>query len=245
MKKISIILLAFLLSGMISGCGHSHEWIESSCQQPKHCSICGEEEGEVLSHVWNEASCELAKTCVLCGMTEGTALGHSWIAATCQKPQHCNVCGKNEGVSIPHNWKPADELAPQRCLDCGTMVPFEAPESGTVFLDSDLVKGSELTIHTADDEACYVKLKDENYEDVFSFFVRAGESISVPVPFGNYFVYFAYGTDWYGPKYVFGDDTSYGKDEEICDFENYTWEYTFVKTADGNFTETPIDSDEF
>ena len=125
------------------------------------------------------------------------------------------------------------------------MVPFELPESGTVFIGEELHKGSELTIHTSEVEACYVKLKNETGEDVFSFFVRAGESVTAPVPFGNYYVYFAYGTDWYGPEYIFGEDTTYGKDEEICDFENYTWEYTFVKSAEGNFIETPIQADEF
>lgn len=245
MKKMYSALLLCVAALFLTACGHSHVWEEANCVRPKMCVECDETEGEPLGHQWKDANCEKPQICSVCGDVNSPALGHMWIAASCQQPQHCDVCGKNEGVSLPHNWKPADELTPQMCLDCGTMVPFEAPESGTVFLDSDLVKGSELTIHTADDEACYVKLKDENGEDVFSFFVRAGESVSVPVPFGNYFVYFAYGSDWYGPEYVFGSDTSYGKDEELCDFENYTWEYTFVKTADGNFTETPIDSDEF
>ncbi len=245
MKKWYYMLLVCVMTILFVSCGHSHVWEDATCVRPKMCVECEDTEGEPLGHQWQEASCEKPRTCSVCGEEDGSALGHMWIAATCQRPQYCNVCGINEGVSLSHNWKPADAQTPQMCLDCGAMVPFELPESGTVFLGDDLFRGSELTIHTADDEACYVKLKQDDGSDVFSFFVRAGERATVPVPFGSYYVFFAYGTDWYGPEFVFGDDTSYGKDEEICDFEKYTWEYTFVKSANGNFTETPIDPDEF
>ena len=110
---------------------------------------------------------------------------------------------------------------------------------------ADLELTSELTIRSASGESCYIKLKDSAGNDVFSFFVRAGDSITVAVPSGYFYVFFAYGDEWYGPESLFGPDTTYGKDDELCDFENYTWEYTLYPTYDGNFSETPISADEF
>ncbi len=245
MKKACVFVLICMLAGVLLSCGHSHTWMDATCLEPRTCVECGETEGEALDHQWLEADCVQPKRCAACGQTEGTALGHMWIAATCQRPQYCKICGVNEGVSLSHNWIPGDSQTPQMCRDCGTMVPLALPESGSVFLGEDLVRGSELTIHTADEEACFVKLKTEDGQDVFSFFVRAGDTVTTAVPYGNYYVYFAYGTDWFGPEYIFGENTAYGKDEEICDFENYTWEYTFVKSEDGNFSDTPISADEF
>lgn len=49
----------------------AHEWVEATCQEPKHCSKCGETEGAPLDHVWTEATFAAPKTCTLCGETEG------------------------------------------------------------------------------------------------------------------------------------------------------------------------------
>ena len=119
------------------------------------------------------------------------------------------------------------------------------PANGQVFVGKNSYCGSELTIHGSTTQSCYIKLKDANKNDVYSFFVPAGETTVAPVPTGYYYVYFAYGTDWYGPEYVFGSGTTYAKDDELCDFTNYTWEYTLYPIQDGNFSETPIKADEF
>lgn len=118
------------------------------------------------------------------------------------------------------------------------------PVSGTAFIGKDLPVHSELTITTSSSH-CYIKLKNKNFQDVYSFFVRANDSVAVPVPSGQYYVFFASGKEWYGIDSLFGDGTSYSKDDEICDFENYTWEYTLTESVNGNFSETPISSDEF
>ena len=51
MKKVAMcMVLIVLLSVMITGCGHTHEWVEANCETPKTCSSCGETEGEALGH---------------------------------------------------------------------------------------------------------------------------------------------------------------------------------------------------
>lgn len=77
------------------------------------------------------------------------------------------------------------------------------------------------------------------------FFVPAGRTVEAPVPSGYFYVYFAYGTDWYGPEYIFGPETRYTKDDELSDYVNYTWEYTLYPSYNGNFSETPVDPEDF
>ncbi len=59
----------------------------------------------------------------------------------------------------------------------------------------------------------YVLLVDAfTGEDVAAFFVWPGETEEIGVPFGDYLVYFAYGSEWYGEDELFGFDTYF---EEI------------------------------
>lgn len=196
-------------------------------------------------HIWMEATCYRPKTCVDCGKTEGGLKEHTWLDATCTVGKQCFFCGKTEGVALGHSWSTGSSTTPAKCYLCGAMQPLALPRSGEVFIGSDLYKGSEITIKSSSEKSCYIKLKNSYKMDVFSFFVRAGESVSVPVPEGHYYVYFSYGTDWYGTEELFGDETTYAKDDELLDFENSTWTYTLYPTSNGNFSETPIDEEEF
>ena len=59
----------------------------------------------------------------------------------------------------------------------------------------------------------YVLLVDAfTGEDVAAFFVWPGETEEIGVPIGDYLVYFAYGSEWYGEDELFGFDTYF---EEI------------------------------
>ena len=125
------------------------------------------------------------------------------------------------------------------------MQPLSLPKNGQVFIGNDLYRESERSIKSSSGESCYIKLKGSSGVDVFSFFVRAGCSVTVSVPSGYYYVYFSYGKEWYGTEYLFGPNTTYAKDDELLDFKNYTWEYTLEPVYNGNFSETPVDEDEF
>ena len=78
-----------------------------------------------------------------------------------------------------------------------------------------------------------------------SFYVRAGDTVTVGVPSEYLYVYFATGDTWYGETNLFGKNTSYSMDDNICNFTQYTWKYTLYPVSSGNFEQTPIDEDEF
>lgn len=123
--------------------------------------------------------------------------------------------------------------------------PLEEPQTGTILYSNVDDTDSEISIFAPDDSSCVVKLKTVDGEDRLSFYVRAGDNITVSVPAEELYVYFAFGNSWYGYDYLFGGETSYSKDNNPCDFSKYTWEYTLSPIANGNFKETPIDSEEF
>lgn len=127
--------------------------------------------------------------------------------------------------------------------DDGTALAL--PANGYIFEGENLERNSELTIECKSDSNCYIKMKNRNDKTVFSFFVRSGQTCKVKVPAQSLRVYFAYGTDWYGPDKAFGKNTAYAKDDELLDFSSYTFTYTLYPVTNGNFTETPISADEF
>lgn len=237
------IMLVFLLVAV--GCAHSHDWEEADCTTPRHCSDCGETFGQAEGHFWTPATCTQAKQCTKCGETEGEPEAHLWLDSTCQEPKRCLNCGTVEGEPGDHSWKPGNDTTPEICSVCNEMKPLPLPESGQVFIQKVPALYSQLTIHASDYQSCYIKLKNPQMEDEFAFFVRAGDSITVDVPAREYYVYFAFGTEWYGTEYIFGEDTGYSKDEELCDFSTYTLEYTLEASYGGNFSDTPVDEEEF
>lgn len=120
------------------------------------------------------------------------------------------------------------------------------PASGTILSGKEYFD-SEITV-TADSSSSYVvSLKTSSGTDRLSFFVRAGETVTVGVPAEYLCVYFACGSLWYGygEGLMFGDETIYSKDDDLLDFTQYTWEYTLYPVYDGNFSETPSNEDEF
>jgi len=126
-----------------------------------------------------------------------------------------------------------------------TLAAVQEPRSGTILLGREDFEGSELTITASGGSSCVVKLKTASGTTRLSFYVRAGDTITVGVPAEYLYVYFASGDTWYGEKHLFGENTSYGMDDEILDFTQYTWEYTLYPVTNGNFSETPIDPEDF
>ena len=119
------------------------------------------------------------------------------------------------------------------------------PRSGEIIIGSEYYNGSEVTITTSSGSSCVVKLKTSNDKTRLSFYVRSGDTVTVGVPDEYLYVYFACGDTWYGERHLFGEDTRYSMDDEIKDFVNYTWKYTLYPVNDGNFSETPIDPEDF
>lgn len=73
MRFLPLLLIALMLV-MLTGCGHSHEWVEADCTNPKHCASCDETEGEALGHQLSEATYQSPAQCSVCGEAVGDAL---------------------------------------------------------------------------------------------------------------------------------------------------------------------------
>ena len=103
MRKTLIIVLAVLiLSIVLVGCGHTHEWEPATCESPMVCKTCGETEGIALTHEWIESTCTEAKHCIHCGAIQGETIPHSWNEATCTEAKICNNCKMTEGEALGH-----------------------------------------------------------------------------------------------------------------------------------------------
>lgn len=125
------------------------------------------------------------------------------------------------------------------------LTPVTEPQSGTILSGREVYDGSEITIRAASGKSCVVKLKNRSGTERISFYVRAGDTVTVGVPSEYLYVYFATGDTWYGNTDLFGSKTNYSMDDEIFDFTKYTCEYTLYPVTNGNFSETPIDADDF
>lgn len=244
-KKIAF---AFLIAGflfVLSGCGCRHEWLPADCVNPQRCALCGKEEAAALGHFWLEATCTTPKNCSLCGLEQGSAPGHRWVDETCTTPRICSRCGVESAGALGHAWVEETKTTPKMCTRCREAEPMAMPKSGQIFIGKKQSGQTNLTIKCSTSESYYVKLKNSSMEDIFSFFVPAGETVSISVPKKNCYVYFASGRDWYGPELLFGKSTSYSKDNELIDFGSYAITYTLIPTTYGNFSETPISADAF
>ena len=114
MKKVSSVLLIFLLIFTLSACGGNkcEHTYDNACDAI--CNDCGETR-EVSAHQWKDATCTTLKTCTVCGTTEGKMLPHNWEDATCLTAKTCKTCGATEGEPLGHT--PAEDDG-----DCGTDV---------------------------------------------------------------------------------------------------------------------------
>ena len=208
-----------------------HRWEEATCTNPITCARCEREKGEALGHKCVDATCLTPRTCTVCDMTFGNELGHSWRQATCANPATCFRCGITTGEPLEHQWIAATKTTPKTCEDCGKMEAM-MPDSGTVYINNGRNRYSQMTIHAARGQSLYIKMKTESGEDIFSFYAKAGQTTTVNVPTGHYYIYFASGHAWYGPEHLFGPNTRFTKDNELLDFSNYTW--TFYLDGSGN-----------
>ena len=253
--KIIFIVLFVLLLGVVTfvyvknqdGVICIHKWAEATCTAPKTCLKCGKTIDAPLGHIWADATCTSPKTCKRCGLTEGQPTEHVWTEATCTLPKTCSVCGKTEGLPLGHIWSNETSTEPKRCSRCNEMLPMTNPANGQVFIDryKGIKKDSSITINSSTTQAHYIKLKDTSGNDILSFYVAAGGHVTVSAPTGSYYVYFASGEKWYGPKYLFGEETQYSKDSTIQDLNKYTITYTLYPVVNGNFQDTPIKASEF
>ena len=121
----------------------SHEYIEATCIEPKHCDICEKSKGKSLGHSYI-LSATVEPTCTMSGKMQYicercddayyeviNALGHIYndeakvIDATCSENgiliYNCKQCGEVIEEEIPalgHNWIEANCTTPRICETC-------------------------------------------------------------------------------------------------------------------------------
>ena len=244
----SLLVLGIAIWAAFPGC-MVHSFSKATCTKPKTCSVCGATRGEALGHSWLAASCSQAKTCEVCGTTDGKPLPHKWIKATCKAPKQCKICGATSGKKLNHQWSEETVELPKKCKLCGKILPKDTPENGEVLFSNKKRSLCQIVINNESTD-CFVKLKDEDDNDVIGFFVRADQTAEVSVPTGSYYAYFAFGDKWYGTKYLFGKNTKCSMDEEIRDYWASSKQYgirtyTLYKVSNGNFTPKEIDIFDF
>lgn len=91
----------FLLAFYFDVC--SHEWVDASCAEPRHCIFCGETEGQPLGHRWKDGTCAKPQVCMVCYTTGEKTQNHEWNKATCTSPLQCRHCGKTKGNPKAHS----------------------------------------------------------------------------------------------------------------------------------------------
>ena len=108
----------------------------------------------------------------------------------------------------------------------GTKVVFKAPKDGSArFLQMRGTETGELAV---------------------TAFLRPGESATVRVPKGQYYVLIASGAVWYGNEHLFGDGGSYARTEDIqIKGSSYYHVITLGGVEDGNMSSYGADPSEF
>ncbi len=119
------------------------------------------------------------------------------------------------------------------------------PLSGTVLSGYAPKDASQITVSLENTGACVVMLKDTSDRTLLSFYVRAGETVTVDVPAEMMYVHFAGGKNWYGEELLFGDDTVYNRDPELTDFTQYSWEYELDSLTRGEFEASDAEVEPF
>ena len=251
MKKLGIgvgiiaLALGIVFTLINTGTICFHKYSSPTCTQNAICIKCGKLGDPALGHSIHVATCTEPAYCDRCGITQGAALGHEIVPATCTNGSFCGRCGASLSAPLGHDFSLETETTPAICNRCNSMKPLPRPMNG-IINQNDSGRGSSLRIdNTRGDSDCYIKLKDSSNREVLSFYVRRGTSYTATVPSKRMYVYFSYGTNWYGPRYAFGAEGHYAKDDEISDFYNYEIEYTLYSVAYGNFSETPISYNSF
>lgn len=86
--------------------------------------------------------------------------------------------------------------------------------------------------------------------EVLSVFVRAGQTVEVAVPIGNYIAKLASGQTWYGDSIRFGPTTAYAKLDAVLDFkmdgvELLGHQITLTRVKNGNLKQLPLMAADF
>ena len=121
------------------------------------------------------------------------------------------------------------------------------PATGNVQLFTTAEADSPFQITAPFGSNYYLKLVSRSgKKDIATIFVRAGTTTEVFVPSGTYEVRYAWGSEWYGPYYLFGPGTGCAKADQSFTFTPGNG-YTLVlrKVENGNLRTVPMQWEDF
>ena len=138
-----VTLICFLVSlAAVWAYSCDHQWVDTSCTEPRVCASCGITDGGIPGHQWEKATCTSAAYCTVCHEKDGSPTGHNWVDATCENAKTCTLCNKTEGGPLGHSWNKATCTVPETCDVCGTT-------------QGEPLGHEALTVECDEDTACY------------------------------------------------------------------------------------------
>lgn len=142
-------------------------------------------------------------------------------------------------------------VPPPRVVEVPSYPEYALPTTGTTWSYSSDAKLAPFEITAPLGASCLAKLVDANTgRPVVSVFVRAGSTVTIDVPLGNYALKYAMGDKWYGETHYFGPSTSYGKADTTLSFGVEVNRYTghsirLQKSVGGNLRTSSLSPEEF
>lgn len=170
------------------------------------------------------------------------------------------VVALEETVADSINWEGLDPslgeegvapIPPEVVEEVYSPPPVNTPKNGVFKVYTRKERVAPLKFFSTTGTEYFIKLVDYGTEsDVMTIYVRSNSTVEIDVPLGSYRVKYACGEQWYGEKYLFGNDTSYFVADEVFRFSysgNYVSGYTVTlySVPGGNLETSQIDEDEF
>lgn len=95
---------------VIEPCEGAHTWVDATCTEPKHCSVCGTIEGEALGHDWEVTTPEVPAVCETPGTT----------AVESCKRDGCDATQGGTTIAAPgHQWRKVMDTKQPTCDEEG------------------------------------------------------------------------------------------------------------------------------
>ena len=203
-----------------NGINNSKDWVtcrKCGLEYPKswsRCSVCRTGSSVTKRHG---------------GLIAGVAVAAFFIIGTYGYSQM-----KDNLAAIPDTWSKTTESYSKPTVAVPQTGLFEAD------VEDDCI--AQFNVTSYDESApCFIELIDISNEDnVVTLFVNPGETARIMVPLGSYKMICASGEIWYGPRYLFGPDTTYTKASKIYEFEKEAsgkiegWSIDMTPQEEGN-----------
>jgi TolA-binding protein len=117
---------------------------------------------------------------------------------------------------------------------------LEEPKSGEIYHNENYKsRQADLKVVNSYSKATYLKLYASNGDLVCTLYIQAGKNATIHVPAGTYTLNRAFGTMWFGPEDMFGDEGTYYR-QKIGDSYEFTMKSNYIYTLSSGTGGTPV-----